>query len=173
MKRASLYVVSILLISATVRAGLSDLIDRFVLALSAVSEIPARVLMGQQKAGLNNEGEGETRDWYDRLSDDQETILRPIVERLVYLTMISMDGPTGGQVIDNWHVEFYPLWQMTEKESSEIRKTTAETDKLYIETGVLQPEEVAESRFGGGEYSTETNLYYDRGVPQADVPQQT
>ena len=51
-----------------------------------------------------------------------------------------------------------PMWQQTEKEMADSRNTQAKTDALYIEQGVLHPDEVASSRFQGIEYSYDTNL---------------
>ena len=45
---------------------------------------------------------------------------------------------------------------MTETETAAYRKTIAETDQIYISNGVLDPAEVAASRFGGDMYSPET-----------------
>ncbi len=47
---------------------------------------------------------------------------------------------------------------MTQKETAELRKTQADTDAIYIDTGVVSEDEIAYSRFGGGEYSPETVL---------------
>jgi hypothetical protein len=47
---------------------------------------------------------------------------------------------------------------MTEKEQAEVRKIQADTDAIYIDTGVVAEDEITYSRFGGGEYSTDTIL---------------
>jgi hypothetical protein len=72
--------------------------------------------------------------------------------------MLSKEGPTKGKVLDDWSLEFNPLWQPTEQETVEMRNKQAETDKIYIEQQVLTPEEVTLSRFGGDEYSIETSV---------------
>ena len=138
--------------------GLPELMTKFELMVSAVTGIPMTLLMGQSPAGMNATGESDIRLWYDSVAEDQESELKPQIERLVYLTMLAKQGPTKGKVIPDWSVEFNPLWQPTQKEETETRKLQAETDKMYIEQGVLTSAEVAISRFGGDEYSYDTTL---------------
>jgi phage-related protein (TIGR01555 family) len=143
---------------ASTVTGLPDLLTKFAEAYSAVTEIPLTLLMGQTPQGFNAKDEGSMRKWYDKIAQDQEDELLPNLERLVYLTMLTKEGPTKGKVIEDWSIEFKPLWQPTEAETITMRKTQAETDNIYITTGVLTPEEVAVSRFGGDEYSIETHV---------------
>lgn len=139
-------------------AGLDKLLDKFAEAYSAVTEIPLTLLMGQSPGGFNAKDEGSVRKWYDKIAQDQEDELRPQMERLTYVIMLSKEGPTNGKVIEDWSLEFNPLWQPTEAETVKMRKEQAETDKIYIDTGVLTPEEVTVSRFGGDEYSIDTSV---------------
>lgn len=138
--------------------GLPDLLDRFAQALSAVTGIPVTLLMGQAPAGLQATGASDIRNFYDMIASRQEDDLQPQLERLVRLLMLSRNGPTKGKELDNWKIEFTPLWQMTDKEVAEIRKTHAETDTAYVNAGVLDPAEVAISRFGGDQYGTEITI---------------
>jgi hypothetical protein len=58
--------------------------------------------------------------------------------------------------VDKLRVKFEPLWSPTAKEIAEERESVSRTDKNYIDSGVLTPEEVALSRFQrGGEWSRE------------------
>ena len=66
-------------------AGLEGLIDRAVQRVSAVSNIPMRILLGVQGGGLNNEGEGESRDYYDGIASYQTNTVQPSLEWLVEL----------------------------------------------------------------------------------------
>lgn len=139
-------------------AGLDKLLGKFAEAYSAVTEIPLTLLMGQSPGGFNAKDEGSVRKWYDKIAQDQEDEMRPQMERLVYLTMLAKEGPSKGQVIEDWALEFNPLWQPTEAEVVEMRHKQAETDKIYIDSQVLTPEEVTVSRFSGDEYSIDTSV---------------
>jgi len=139
-------------------SGMADLLDRFAMALSAVTGIPITLLMGQAPAGLNATGASDIRFWYDNIAQEQEAQLLKPITRICYLAQLASDGPTKGKLIDDWKVVFNSLWKQTDKEISETRKLVADTDKIYIDAGVIDPEEVAESRFGGTEYSIETSI---------------
>jgi len=138
--------------------GLSDLLDKLVLGLSAAAEIPVTLLMGQAPAGLNATGDSDIRHFYDMIAAQQKDIVEPVVRRLIELVMSCKDGPLKGKLLKEWAVHWNPLWQLTRAEEAEVRSKMAEADKKYIEYGVLTAEEVAESRFGGDHYSIDTLL---------------
>lgn len=127
--------------------GLVDAMDRFTNMVSASSEIPVTVLMGQAPAGLNATGESDIRSWYDAVEAEREAMLRSRVERMVRLVMLAHDGPAGGQEPAGWKVTFPPLWQPTPGELADLRLKVAQGDQAYVTIGSLTPEEVALARF--------------------------
>lgn len=139
-------------------AGLPDIVDRLMLALSAVCGIPITLLFGRSPAGLNATGEADVRNFYDMIKQYQELKLKPLLEKLNFYLFKARNGPTRGQVPDNWSIKFKPLWQNTEEQEANIRRSVAETDSIYIDRGVLDPNEVAISRFGGDRYSMNTQI---------------
>lgn len=151
---------------ATPISGMPELLDRMEKLLSASTGIPVTLLMGSSPAGLQATGASDIRFFYDTVASDQETVLRPRIERLLTLLLRAKDGPTKGREPANWSFKFNPLWQLSAKEQAEIRKLTAETDTIEINAGVLHPEEVRQSRYGGDEYSTVTTL--DESLDAAD-----
>ena len=157
---------------STTVAGLPQLMDRFVLGLSAATSIPVTLLMGQSPAGLKATGESDIRNWYDAVSALQEDKLTPIVQRIVDLIMKGKDSPAKGikgtEENPVGAVEWVPLWQLTEEEEAKRRKSVAESDAIYINSGVLDPTEVANSRFGGEVYSAETVLDDQRDLTTPD-----
>ncbi len=149
-------------------SGLAELLDRFVEAVSAVTGIPVTLLMGRSPAGMNTTGDADIRFWYDNVKSDQEDKLLPPLERLVTLIMAAKQGPFHGKALDAWSILFNPLWQLSAKEEAEFRKLVADTDNIYLATGVLDPAEVAHSRFGGDKYSMETII--DPGLKKEPNP---
>jgi phage-related protein (TIGR01555 family) len=137
-------------------AGLSEMLDRFMLSVCSVTGIPATLLFGRAPAGLNATGDADTRNYYDMIKQYQEMKLKPILEKLTYYLMRSIDGPFKGQEPEHWSIQFAPLWQNTEEQEAVMRHTVAETDAIYIDRGVLDPAEVAISRFGGDRWSMNT-----------------
>lgn len=153
-------------------AGLSDLIDRFMMWLSAVTNIPVTKLFGRSAGGLNSTGEGDDTNYTDWIAAKQESDLRLPIERLIEIIVAAKDFQAikGAKDIENTAFSFVPLKQMSESEQGELRKSQSETDKNYIESGVLDPEEVAASRFGGDSYSTDTVLDEEARASAKDEP---
>jgi phage-related protein (TIGR01555 family) len=138
-------------------SGYPEMFDRLALGLAAVVQVPAGMLFGIEPAGLNASGEYSTKNMYDSIAGYQQSKLAPAIKKFASLVMMGRDYNFGA-IPDNWSVEFVPLQQMTELESAEVRLKMAESDKIYIESGVLTPEEVAMSRFGGEAYSIDTTI---------------
>lgn len=143
-------------------SGIPDIIDRFSYRFAGALEIPVSILLGREPAGLNATGESDVRNWYDTLDADRETVLKPALQRLVHLLLVSQNGPTSAQVPAGWSIELPPLWEPTEKEKAELRKTVAETDAIYArDIGAVTPDEIARSRFRPEGWSMETEVSLD------------
>jgi len=153
-------------------SGLDGLIDKLEKSLSAVTGIPVTLLMGESPAGLQATGASDIRLYYDSVAADQEVSLQPQLETMLRILMLAKQGPFGGKELDSWTIEFSPLWQPTEKEVAETKKIVADADHIYLLDGVVLPEEIAQSRFGGGQYSADTRLMYDRTRPSIDRGEQ-
>lgn len=141
--------------------GLPDLLEKVALRLAAATGIPVSLLMGQSPAGLNATGDADVRWFYDNVAAFRERKARPGFKQITQMIMLAKDGPTGGKEPDNWDLSFKPLWQLTEKETAELRFTQAQTDQIYIVNQVVTPQEIAKSRFGGDGYSIETKIDLD------------
>ena len=125
---------------------------------------------------MNATGESDIRLWYDDIGSAQRDELLPALEKIAGLVFRAKTGPTGGVEPESWSFKFHPLWQLTEKEQAERNKAQAEADDLYIANGTTTPEEVAQSRFGGEEYSLDTKLdiatreAYTRALASTSTP---
>ncbi len=151
--------------------GLPDLLDRYALRVAGASGIPVSILLGRSPAGLNATGESDTRGFYDDVSAKRERVLRPALEHVVRLILLSSEGPTRGKEPAGWRVEFPPLWEPTEGEKADLRLKVAQTDAVYLTNGVTTPEEVAASRFpAGGEWSMDTTVDLGARAPLEEPP---
>ena len=142
-------------------SGLPELLDRFATRVAAAADMPVTLLMGQSPAGLNATGESDIRFFYDRVGVYQTLGVKPQLEQLIKLFLLSKVGPTKGNEPDNWSVTFRPLWQQSDQEVATTRKTVAETDRSNIEMGIVSPREIAMSRYGGDTYSMETVVDFE------------
>lgn len=149
----------------TPTTGLADLLDRFCTRLAAAAQIPVTLLMGQAPAGLNATGDADVRNFYDSVAAKRRRFLLPRLRRFLAMVFAAKRGPTGGAAPARWSIKFGALWQLTDVQQAEVRKTMADADGVYVDKGVLVPEEIAVSRFGGDEYSMDTHL--DRGIRKA------
>lgn len=156
---------------ATPLSGMPDLLSLFILRMCAAARMPVTKLFGQSPSGLNATAEGDLAFWYDRVAGQQDGDLRNQLEYLIRLLWLAKDGPTGGVEPESWALDFESLWQLSQLEETQARKTQAEADAVYIDTGVLTVDEVARSRFGGDRYSFETQLDEDARAEEEAEPE--
>ena len=150
-------------------AGFPELMEKMKDTVAAAVGIPKVKLFGQQPGKLA--GLDETiRVYYDEVSAYQETELRDKIERLYSLLLKSKENKKGEPA--EWSIEFNPLRVPTEKEQAETQKTQSEADKNYIETGVLLPEEVAESRFTDDGFKLDTTIDIESRDEMASIEEE-
>ena len=154
---------------ATPVTGLDSLLTLFILRFCAAAHMPVTKAFGQSPSGLNTTAEGDLTFWYDYVAGHQDEDLREQLEYLIRLIFLAKDGPTRGQEPKSTTLEFEKLWQLAQDEEATARKTQSETDNNYIDTGVLTPQEVAMSRFGGERYSFETQLDMEMRAAEAEA----
>lgn len=158
---------------ATPMSGLAETMDRLMLRVASAARMPATLLFGQSPSGLNATGESDIRFFYDQIRGAQEAVLRPRLDRLFQVLFAAKAGPTRGKEPDSWSYQFNPLWQESDQERAQVRKTQAETDAIYIREGVLDTDEVAMSRFAGDSYSTETVLDLEARLAEPGIADDT
>ncbi|MCF3934336.1 DUF1073 domain-containing protein [Acuticoccus sp. M5D2P5] len=104
--------------------------------VSGAVDIPATRFLSQAPQGMNATGEGDERNYYQRIGADQELTLRDPLERLFGFTVRSALGTYP----DDLWFRFRPLWQMSDKERAEIFKTKADAARTLAGTGGMSPE---------------------------------
>ena len=141
-------------------AGIADILDRFANRLVGASDLPYTVLFGRGPGGLAAQGTGDSEDqvWAKKVSQHQEVKYRPLFQELAELIWLAKDGPTKGKIPEDWGFRFHSLEKETEQEKMQVRSLAAQTYNTYQQMGVLLPEEIRQSQFGGSEYSNEITL---------------
>lgn len=116
-------------------AQLPELMRLFLMVAAGAADIPATRLLGQSPDGMNATGESDLRNYYDRISAEQELSLRPALERLDEVMIRSAIGSRPAEV----YYRFAPLWQISEKERADIFKTKADGARTLAGTGGTSP----------------------------------
>lgn len=106
--------------------------------ICAVSRIPLVKYTGISPQGLNASSEGEIRAFYDTIHAYQEKFFGPHLWTIFRMLQLNL----WGEVDEELTFDFEPLWELDEKTMSDKRYQDAQTDTIYIDKGVLAPEEV-------------------------------
>ena len=140
--------------------GIKDPFELLMLQLAADARMPVTVLMGQSPSGMNATGESDMRWFYDTITSSQENIIKPALEYILRLIMLSKEGPTKGAEPESWGITFPSLWQPTPIESSQMYLSNAQGDQIYHMMGAANADEIATSRFteGGFDRTLTINL---------------
>lgn len=138
--------------------GVAEVLQQFCLRLAAAADMPVTLLMGQAPAGLGATGASDIRFFYDRAQAEQKQRMKPNLIRLIRLLFLAKEGPTKGKEPAKWDVKFNSLYQRTELEEAQLRKTVADTDKIYCDLGTYSAEEVGASAFAGAGWTMERTL---------------
>ncbi len=134
--------------------GLPDLLDQLKSRFAAAIDTPLSVLMGSGKKAQSAEMDGELRYYYDRLASMQRDEIGPIIR---LFAEIIMRGLRQRKIPKKWGVKWHPLWQLTDEQKANARLAQARVDAIYVQYGILDPQIIAQMRFGG-EYSFDTAI---------------
>jgi hypothetical protein len=123
--------------------GVPEILDRFMLRMSAVTGIPATRLWGRSPAGLNSTGESDTNIYYDMIKAKQKNELKSELNQLIEIIK------EWKKITETMEIKFNPLFQLSENEQKENEKKEAERQKIeadmyqvYLDMGVLSPDQI-------------------------------
>lgn len=114
-------------------SGLSDVYETVMMDVSGASRIPVTKLFGRSPAGLNATGESDLQNYYDYVDGLRESVLRPILERLLPVLALSC----WGEVPEDLEVSFPPLWTPKATEVAEIAERKAGAVAGMYQMGLL------------------------------------
>jgi phage-related protein (TIGR01555 family) len=124
-------------LKSTSLSGVSDIMDRMGLALSAVSGMPESLLFGRQQGGLNSTGKSDLENWYAKTAREQNTILLPQLDKLVTIQLHAL-----GQYTDKYLIKFKPLFVPSQKDMTETGYKRAQTFEILNSIGALDSTEI-------------------------------
>ena len=128
-------------------SGLAEIDDKFLQKVSGASQIPMSKLLGKSDAGLNGNGEGDLKNYYDNISGRQEVEMTESIQTLLNVIHVSEQGR-----IKNINFEYKELWQMTQEQQSAIELNNANRDAIYLDRGVVSVEVAQKELKSNGTY---------------------
>ena len=147
-------------------SGLSDIYEQFMLDICGAAEIPATKLFGRNPSGLNSTGESDLRNYYETISQMQERVLRPALEKLVPIEAMSC----WGFVPEDLEIVFEPIAAATPSERAELMAKFSEPILKAFEIGLInRGEALAELKSIGQELGVWDKLPDPDDDPNAEA----
>jgi len=116
--------------------GAADLLRQFSEQISGATGIPLVRLFGQSPSGFST-GDADLRNYYDNINREQENKLRP---HLTKLLEIICKSKLGKALPEDFEYKFVSLWQMSDKEKSEIASSDITTINAAFQGGLVSKE---------------------------------
>lgn len=129
--------------------GLSDLIREFRIETAGAAKMPYSLLFGQSQTGLSATGDFDMKSYFGSINSMQENVLRDVLEEMISLVLLSL-----GINVDDIGLVFEPIWKEDRKTLSEIERSNAERDAVYLERGIITEAHAAQQLVDDGTYTT-------------------
>jgi len=145
---------------ATNVSGIQQLLDFVWESLAGAARMPKSHILGQQSGTISG-AQYDSLNYYARIAGIQENFIRPKLEYLFRLFLMSDEFGNKNPDTFDWSFKFNPLWKQDSQTDAEIRYKIAQTDEIYMKWNTITPDEVREKRFSGGDLSAELNFSED------------
>ena len=122
-------------------ASLPETIQSFLLIVSGASDIPLTRFLGQAPSGLSSTGEGDMKNYYDRVQSIQELEISPALHIFDELLIRTALGSRPPEIFYEWS----PLEQLNELQQADIGLKNAQTAEIISRTNLFTPEELRTS----------------------------
>lgn len=150
-------------------SGVSDILESLEEYLAAAVGIPKFLLFQRYGSKMGQLGEHEQRSFGQIINSVQQECFQEPMELILYYIFKSKYGPTNGEVPEGWKWKWNSVREPTERELAEVREIDSRTFTNHLRAGVLYPNEIRQSVYGGAEYSREINI--DVQYEQPETPE--
>jgi len=152
--------------------GLADIIDRNMMNVSSVCKIPVSKLFGRgSSGGLNSSNDGDETSFYDLAQSGQQQI-QPEIQKFIDM-LVQWKGLDGDNTWQ-WN-SLYSLNEMeqaeTDRKIAEKNHSNSQSDCLYIQSGVVSPEDIYKLRFEELLGVRDTNYFEE--IDPTEEPEET
>lgn len=123
-------------------ANLDELQSQAAEQMCTVSGVPRLLLLGlsPKGSGIGDAGDGEIQAYFGGITAYQERFFRPHLTTVIQIVQLDLWGEIDPKIT----FEFSPLMEMDVKELADIRKSDAEAITLYVNAGIVSPDEARE-----------------------------
>jgi len=145
-------------------AGVAEVYETFMMDMAGAAEIPATKLFGRAPQGMNATGESDMKNYYEMISQLQERVLKPALEKLLPVMAMSL----WGEVPEDLEIVFEPLGTTTPSERAEIMGQASSPVIQAFQAGLIsQRLALMELRESGKPINAWTNIT-DEDIEKAD-----
>lgn len=145
-------------------SGLDKVYENFMMDLAGATEMPVTKLFGRSPAGMNATGESDMQNYYDGIEEKQESYLRPIIDRLLPILLMS----EFGAIPDDVDYSFGPVRRPSISESTDLAsKRTTAVQGVYDSGMISQKVALKELRQMSEDTGMWTNIT-DEDIEKAD-----
>jgi phage-related protein (TIGR01555 family) len=113
--------------------GLNDIYESFMLDIAGAAEIPVTKLFGRSPAGMNSTGESDLQNYYDMISQQQESVLKPKINKLLPILCMS----ELGYVPDDLDISFNPVQTPTDEKMADIVGKKVDSIVKTFDSGLI------------------------------------
>lgn len=148
-------------------AGLSDLVDRLSMRLGADIDVPLSVLLGLSSKSLGIDPTIELQLFRGKIETKQVKKIEPALKRILKIGIAALRKRGAPKRLN---IHWNSLVSLTDKERADAQLTQMRADSMAIKSGIVFPDEVRRSRFGGRRYSFETRVDLSKKAPGFVAP---
>jgi phage-related protein (TIGR01555 family) len=150
--------------SSTSLAGVKELIYDFISLAAGAADIPITRFLSVSPGGMNSTGDSDLRNYYDRLSANQESTLRPALDQIDQVMLRSLLGDFPSE----YSFAFPSLWQLSDKEQAEVEEIRSRRDTAY--SGLVPESSVLKTIQEEGTYAIDDQLIADLQELESAAP---
>jgi phage-related protein (TIGR01555 family) len=143
--------------------NVDKVLDEFQVAICSATGIPATMLFGKSPAGMNATGESDLENYYNLVEEIQQHTLRHPLSRLI--DVVANCSEYGIRLPEEWYIRFNSLWNESEKEEAEVKRTKAEAKRAkaeaintLVQTQILDVSEARATLAKGDDYVIDRSL---------------
>lgn len=113
--------------------GIGEVYDRFMMDLAGAAETPVTKLFGRSPAGMNATGESDMQNYYDTIEEKQESLLRPVYDKILPIMMMS----ELGAIPDDFDYEFNPVRRPSDDEMADLASKNIDSITKAFQAGII------------------------------------